>query len=74
MRFTLSELTTLIRLVEKEEIDLHAQIDSEDETISDDAADLSVHVGKISGKLKELYESEWSEGSNHPPYENILKL
>jgi hypothetical protein len=73
MNFTLSELATLIRLVEKEEIDLHIQIDSEDEQVSDDAADLSVHVGKISGKLKELYESEWSEGSNHPPYENILK-
>ncbi len=74
MKFTLSELATLIRLIEKEEIYLHAQIDSEDESISDDAADLSVHVGKISGKLKELYESEWSEGCNHQPYEKILKL
>lgn len=73
MIFTLSELATLIRLVDKEENDLHVQIDSEDEQISDDATDLSVHVGKISGKLKELYESEWSEGSNHPPYEEILK-
>lgn len=74
MIFTLSELATLIRLVEKHENDLHIQIESEDEKISDDAADLSVHVGKIAGKLKELYESEWSEGSNHPPYEKILKL
>lgn len=73
MILTLSELSTLIRLVDKEESDLHVQIDSEDEQISDDAADLSVHVGKISGKLKELYESEWSEGSNHSPYEEILK-
>jgi hypothetical protein len=74
MNFTLSELATLIRLVEKEEIELHVQIDSEDENISDPATDLSVHVGKISGKLKELYESQWSEGSNHPPYEEVLKL
>lgn len=74
MKFTLSELSTLIKLVEKEETELHKQIDSDDESISDSAADLSVHVGKISGKLKELYESEWSEGSNHPPYEEVLKL
>jgi hypothetical protein len=74
MNFTLSELATLIRLVEKHENDLHIQIDSEDEKISDDATDLSVHVGKISGKLKELYESEWSDGSNHPSYSEILKL
>ena len=74
MSLTLLELTTLIRLVEKEDIDLHAQINSEDEKVSDDAADLSIHVGKISGKLKELYESEWTEGSNHPSYENIIKL
>ena len=74
MNFTLSELATLIRLVDKEENDLHAKIDSEDEKISDDAADLSVHVGKISEKLKELYESQWVEGSNHPPYHKILKL
>jgi len=74
MNFTLSQLATLIRLVEKAEINLHSQIDSEDEQISDDAADLSVNVGKISGKLKELYESAWSEDSNHPSYESILKL
>ncbi len=73
MSFTLSELATLIRLVEKEEIYLHDQINSENQDVADDASDLSIHVGKISGKLKELYESGWSEGSNHPPYEKILK-
>ena len=73
MSFTLSELSTLIRLVEKEEIELHAQIESEDEEVSDDATDLSIHVGKIAGKLKELYESQWSEGSNHLPYEKLLR-
>lgn len=74
MSFTLSELATLIRLVEKHENDLHVQIDSEDEKVSDDAADLSIHVGKIAGKLKDLYESEWSEGSNHLPYKEIIKF
>lgn len=74
MKFTLSELSTLIRLVEKEETELHRQIDSDDEDISDSAADLSIHVGKIAGKLKDFYESEWSEGSNHPPYDEVIKL
>ena len=74
MNFTLSELTTLIRLVEKEDNYLHTQIESDGEKTSDDAADLSVHVGKISGKLKELYESQWSEGSNHVTYEEILTI
>ncbi len=73
MSFTLSELATLIRLVEKEEVELHIQIESDDEQVSDDAADLSVQVGKISGKLKELYESQWSEGSNHPAYSEVIK-
>ena len=73
MNFTLSELTTLIRLVEREEAKLHLQISSENEELSDDTSDLSVHVGKISGKLKELYDSNWSEGSNHPSYEDVLK-
>ncbi len=74
MNFTLSELATLIRLVEKEEITLHVQIGSPDEQLSDDAADMSVHVEKISGKLKELYEAQWSLGSNHPSYEEILRI
>ncbi|MES2823234.1 MAG: hypothetical protein V4732_06520 [Pseudomonadota bacterium] len=72
MNFTLSELATLIRLVEKEEVELHIQIE-EDEQVSDDAADLSVQIGKISGKLKELYDSQWSEGSNHPAYSEVIK-
>lgn len=74
MNFTLSELATLIRLVEKEEVALHVQISSSDEQVADDAADMSVHVGKISGKLKELYELQWSPGSNHPSYEDILRI
>lgn len=74
MNFTLSEMATLIRLVEKEGNELHGRIKSDDECISDDAADLSVHVGKISGKLKEEYENQWREGSNHPAYAQIIKL
>ena len=45
MNLTLSELATLIRLVDKNENDLHTKIDSEDEKNSDDAADLSVYAG-----------------------------
>lgn len=74
MNLTLSELATLIRLVEKEEDHLHVQINDDDEVISNDAADLSVLVGKISGKLKEEYEHQWSEGSNHPAYNQLIKL
>lgn len=73
MNFSLSELGTLIRLVEKEGIVLHEQIQSNDEKISNDAADFSVHIGLIAGKLQELYELEWQEGSNHPPYNKLLE-
>ena len=73
MNFSLSELATLIRLVEKEDVALHEQIKSDDERISNDAADFSVHIGLISGKLQELYEEQWQEGSNHPPYNNLLE-
>ncbi|MES2826409.1 MAG: hypothetical protein V4732_22665 [Pseudomonadota bacterium] len=52
---------------------MHIQIASEDEQISDDAADLSVQVGKISGKLKELNESQWGEGSNYLAYSEVVK-
>ena len=73
MNFSLSELATLIRLVDKELDDLHEQINSDNDELADDAADLSVQVGEIAGKLKTLYESNWQEGSNHVPYDEILK-
>jgi hypothetical protein len=73
MNFTMSELATLIRMVDKEENYIHAQIESEDENISDAASDMSVQLGKLSGKLKELYESQWSHGCNHPTYERLLE-
>ncbi|PUA29401.1 MAG: hypothetical protein B0W54_02085 [Cellvibrio sp. 79] len=71
--FSLSELATLIRLVEKEGIVLYEHIQSDDECISNDAADFSVHIGLIAGKLQELYELEWQEGSNHLPYNKLLE-
>ena len=73
MNFSLSELATLIRLVDKELDELHEQINSDNDEIADDAADLSIQVGEIAGKLKTLYESNWQEGSNHVPYDEILK-
>ncbi|MGM8226943.1 hypothetical protein ACSV5M_10195 [Cellvibrio sp. ARAG 10.3] len=73
MNFSLSELATLIRLVDKELDELHEQINSDNDELADDAADLSVQVGEIAGKLKTLYESNWQEGSNHVPYDEILK-
>lgn len=73
MNFSLSELATLIRLVDKELEELHEQINSDNDEIADDAADLSVQVGEIAGKLKTIYESNWQEGSNHVPYDEILK-
>lgn len=74
MSFTLSELALLIRLVEKEELELHALIRSDNEQVSDDASDRSIQVGKLAGKLKELYESQWSNGCNHPEYGEIIKF
>lgn len=73
MNFSLSELATLIRLVDKELEELHEQINFDNDEIANDAADLSVQVGEIAGKLKALYESNWQEGSNHVPYNEILK-
>lgn len=73
MNFSLSELATLIRLVDKELEELHAQINSDNDEIANDAADFSVQVGEIAGKLKMLYESKWQEGSNHVPYDEIPK-
>ena len=73
MNFSLSELATLIRLVDKALEELHEQINSDNDEIADDAADLSIQVGEIAGKLKTLYESNWQEGSNHVPYDEILK-
>lgn len=73
MNFSLSELATLIRLVDKELEELHEQINSDNDEIADDAADLSVQVGEIAGKLKALYESNWQEGSYHVPYDEIPK-
>ena len=73
MNFGLSELATLIRLIEKEDLELHEQIKSENEEISNDAADFSIHVGSISGKLKDMYETQWVEESNHLPYSQLLE-
>ncbi len=73
MAFSLSELATLVRLIEKEDAELHMQINSENEELSNDAADFSVHIGLIAGKLQEMYELQWTEGSNHCPYNELLK-
>ena len=69
---TLSDLCVIIPLLERELDKIHLDIDSEDDTISNDAADLSVPYGATASKLKCIYTSLWSEDSNYPAYDILV--
>ena len=70
---TLSDLCVLIQVLEKELDQIHRDIDSEDENISNDAAELSIPYGNTASKLEQIYKSLWSEGDNYPSYEELIK-
>lgn len=70
---TLADLCIIIPLLEKELIQLHVDIDSEDEDLSNDASELSVPYGLTASKLEGIYKALWSEDVNYPSYENLLK-
>ena len=69
---TLADLCIMITLLEKKLDHIHQDIESEDQQISDDAADLSVPYGETASKLERIYKSLWEEGSNYPSYEELL--
>jgi hypothetical protein len=72
-KLTLSDLCVIIPLLEKELDQIHIDIESEDDEVSNDAAELSAPYGNTSTKLKEIYESMWSEDCNYPPYQQLVK-
>lgn len=69
--FTLSDLCILIPLLEKELDQIHLNIESESENISNDAAELSIPYGQTSAKLEKAYRALWQEGCNYPSYEQL---
>lgn len=70
---TLGDLAVLIQVLEKELDSLHQEIESEEEAISDDAAELSTPYWLLSMKLKRMYNQLWEEDSNYPPYEELVE-
>lgn len=70
---TLSDLCVIIPLLEKELVQIHRDIDSEDDDISNDAAELSVPYGTTAAKLERIYKSLWSKDSNYPSYEELVE-
>lgn len=70
---TLSDLCIIIPLLERELDKIHSNIESDDDDVSNDAAELSVPYGNTSAKLKMIYESLWSEDCNYPPYAQLVK-
>lgn len=68
----LSDLCVIISLLESELDKIHADIESEDDDISNDVGELSVPYGNTVSKLKKIYESMWSEDSNYPSYDQLI--
>ena len=69
---TLSDLCVLIPLIEKELDQTHQNIDSTNDQISNDAADLSIPYGETASKLERIYKLLWKEDSNYPNYEELI--
>lgn len=69
---TLTDLSIIIPLLEEELDKIHSEIESQDEDVSDAAAELSVPYGNTSAKLQALYKSLWSEDCNYPSYEELI--
>ncbi len=70
---TLSDFCVIIPLLERELDQIHNDIESEDDEVSNDAAELSVPYGNTSAKLKQIYESMWSEDCNYPSYNQLVE-
>lgn len=70
---TLSDLCVVIPLLERELDKIHNDIESTDDNVSNDAAELSVPYGNTAAKLKHIYETMWSEDCNYPPYRQLVE-
>lgn len=70
---TLSDLCIIIPLLEKELDQLHRDMNSDDDAVSNDASELSIPYGATAEKLKSIYKSLWVENVNYPSYEELLK-
>jgi len=70
---TLLDLSVIIPLLEQELDKIHQDIDAEDDNISSDAAELSVPYGETASKLERAYKLLWSEDTNYPIYEELIK-
>mgnify|MGYP000607399474 CR=1 FL=1 len=75
MNLSLTDLSILIELTEKELTDLHSVINNEnaDEELRDANAEYSVQVGNTAGILKAQYKSLWSPDCNFQSYEDLIK-
>lgn len=71
MPLTLNDLTLLIELVERELVDLRANI-TDDAEFADDYKELLVQVGVTSDNLRTEYKSLWNGDSDFPPYEELI--
>ena len=70
---TLSDLSIIIPLLDKELDQLHLDMDSDDESVSNDASELSIPYGATAAKLESIYKSLWSEDVNYPSFEDLIK-
>lgn len=70
---TLSGLCIIIPLLEKELNQLHRDMDSYDDAVSNDASELSIPYGATAAKLESIYKFLWDEDVNYPSYKELLK-
>ncbi len=75
MELSLSHLSMLIELTERQFFSLKNIIDNESSTEEevDDAGELSMQYLALSSALSELYKDKWSQNSEHPQYEDLIK-
>ena len=74
MEFSLSHISMLIELTEKEINQLKQVIDnpdSSDEEV-DDSGELSTQYLSLSSALASAYKNQWSPDSNYPDYEKLI--
>lgn len=73
-QFTPLDLCLLIELVEDKLTLIHDILDDPlaDSRLIDEAGDLSIIYSNTAGRLRELYESQWTSDCNYPPYEDLI--
>lgn len=73
MELSLSDLTVLVELTQKELNELtHVVENTDDEQLAEDCAIYLVQVGNTAGKLKSLYENLWTPDSNYGTYDDLI--